>query len=217
MESHGVLRHGAKETPAESLVVLLHGYGADASDLITLADDLTEALPRCEFVAIEAPQVCDVWAAGRQWFPLTERTPKEYRLGAEAAAPYLVSAVEKEMARVGVEPSSVALFGFSQGAMMALHVGLHYPKTFSGILAYSGALPAPDTLCREVASKPPVLLVHGEEDDVVPFWNLSVAQTAMENAEVPVTAQGLPGLGHGINVHGIELARTFLMEVFHES
>lgn len=209
---HEAIRQPAQSGQARSLVVLLHGYGADASDLMGLADDFKLTLPDTAFVGIEAPQVCDVWAAGRQWFPLSERNPKEYRLGVETAAPFLEQALTAEINHAGVVSSQVALFGFSQGAMMALHVGLCGERKWAGVMAYSGALASPCPLDPK-GHKPPVLLVHGTEDDVVPFWNLSVAQSALENAEVPVVAQAIPDLGHGISVRGIELARTFLMDV----
>lgn len=199
--------------PARRLVIILHGYGADGADLIELGRAWAEALPETAFVAPNAPDVCDIWAAGRQWFALTMRDPSEYWRGVVAARPVLDEFIDAELARHGVSEAETALVGFSQGAMMALHAGLRRKKRLAGIAAYSGLLAGPEFVAEEAASRPPILLVHGEEDDVVPAWHRANAQAALEEAGFDVSSHGIEGLGHGIDQTATQLGAAFLRRV----
>lgn len=196
------------------LVVLLHGRGADGNDLIGLAPLLAETLPDALFLAPDAPQPCDMAPFGLQWFSLIERTPESIAAGVRSAAPAIDAFLDHHLARLGLAAGDLALFGFSQGCMMALHVGLRRPAAPAAILGYSGLLAAPGALADEITVRPPVLLVHGEADQIVPHAALEAAEAALAGADVPVEAVSRPGLGHGIDDDGIARAAAMLARAF---
>jgi phospholipase/carboxylesterase len=189
--------------PARQLVVLLHGLGADGSDLIGLAPAWAEALPHAAFAAPDAPFACDMAPYGRQWFSAGDRDPARLAAGVRAAAPSVEAFLAEELARLGLPPSALGLMGFSQGAMTALFAGLRGAVTPAAILAYSGALLAADTLAGELRARPPVLLVHGEDDEVVPVIASRLSERALRGAGVPVESLYVPHLGHGIDEAGL--------------
>lgn len=200
--------------PARQLVVLLHGVGADGTDLAGLAPIWAQNLPEAAFVAPDAPFPCDMAPYGRQWFSLADRDPQRMAAGVRAVAPAVEAFLAEELARLGLPPDALALMGFSQGAMTALHVGLRGAVPPAAILAYSGALLAPDTLGAELRARPPVLIVHGEADEVVPAWAGRFAESALHEAGVPTEAVVIPGLGHGIDGAGLAAGARLLGRVF---
>lgn len=195
------------------LVVLLHGVGADGADLIGLAPFLAEALPDAAFIAPDAPFHYDMAGFGYQWFSLLDRSPHAIANGVRIAAPLLDAFLDAELRSRGLGDDALALVGFSQGTMMALHVGLRRPRPCAGILGYSGALVAPDALDAEIASYPPVMLIHGEADDVVPVGYLPMACTTLEEAGLVVQGVVVPELGHGIDHQGIAQGARFLAKM----
>ena len=196
-------------TPRQ-LVVLLHGLGADGSDLLGLAPMLAERLPRAAFHAPDAPQACDMAAYGRQWFSLQDRRPEAMLRGATLASPALDEFVDALLARYGLGDDRLALVGFSQGTMMALHAALRRPRPVAAVLGYSGALVGAERLAAEVRSRPPVMLVHGDADDVVPVGAMFMAVEGLAAAEIPVQWLLRPGLPHGIDPEGVEAGGRFL-------
>ncbi len=204
-------RHGpASGGAARQLVVFLHGWGADGNDLISLAGELARLLPDAAFVSPHAPEPCDMNPMGRQWFGLSEMNMAVMTAGAKAAAPVLDAFLDAELARHGLSDAQLALVGFSQGTMMALHSALRRPRPCAGVVGFSGLLVAPEALAAEIVSRPPVLLVHGEADPVVPFWALGASGAALEKAGVAVETHGRPNLAHGIDPQGFALAAGFL-------
>ena len=199
---------------AKQLVVLLHGLGADGADLIDLAPHWGAALPHAAFVAPNAPEPCDMAPYGRQWFSLQDRQPAVMAAGAKRAAAALEAFLAAELARLGLPGSALALVGFSQGCMMALYAGLRRPAAPAAILGYSGALLAAEALAGEIACRPPVLLVHGEADEVVPVAASRAAETALRAAGVPVESLYRPGLGHGIDEPGLAAGARMLGRAF---
>jgi phospholipase/carboxylesterase len=192
------------------LVLLLHGLGADGNDLIGLAPYFAQALPDCAFVSPHAPFPCDMAPYGRQWFSLQDRSPETVLAGVQATAPILDGFISAQRDRLGLADRNVALLGFSQGTMMSLYTALRRPQALAGIVGYSGALVAPHLLASEVRSKPPVLLVHGEADPIVPFQALAAAAQALKANGVPVETLPRPGLPHSIDDEGIEAGIGFL-------
>lgn len=197
--------------PAQ-LVVLCHGVGAGGHDLIGIADAWAEALPGAAFVAPDAPEPYDAAPAGRQWFSLRDRTLSVLERGADRAAASLNPFVDAELARLGLAPDACALMGFSQGAMTVLHAGLRRAGPPRALLAYSGALLAPHRL--EGLGQVPVLLVHGEADEVVPVSRSRDAERALRAAGRAVKALYLPGLGHAIDEIGLAAGAAFLRRAF---
>lgn len=196
--------------PAKQLVILLHGVGADGNDLIGLAPMLSQGLPDAEFLAPNAPEPCDMAPVGRQWFSLQDRSADVIEAGVRAAAPLVDKFIDDNCAIRQITPDRVALFGFSQGCMMSLFVGLRRQTALAAVLGYSGALVAPEKLAAEIVSRPPVLLVHGEADPVVPYQMLAAAQAGLEAAGVDVQTVSRPGLGHGIDEAGIREGAALL-------
>jgi phospholipase/carboxylesterase len=195
------------------LVILLHGLGADGNDLIGLQQYWGRLLPEAEFVAPNAPFPCDMAPYGYQWFSVQDRSPPAILAGVRAAAPSLDAFIDEELAKRGLTESEAALVGFSQGTMMSLFVGLRRERPLAGILGYSGRLIAADLLAGELRSRPPVLLVHGTADPLVPFQSLGEAEAALREAGVPVETLACVGTEHAIDQEGLERGGRFLRRV----
>ncbi|MEX0852186.1 MAG: dienelactone hydrolase family protein [Bauldia sp.] len=199
--------------PAKSLVVFLHGYGADGNDLIDLGRLFAPVLPDTAFVSPHGPHPCDQAPMGRQWFPLAGADAVKLRNGVTAAAPLLNAFLDAELARHGLTDRALALVGFSQGTMMALHVGPRRRDAIAGIVGYSGVLPGPEFLKAEARQRPPVLLVHGDADPLIPAISTMVAERVLGDAGFQVEWHIRPGLQHGIDQEGLTLGADFLRRV----
>ena len=200
---------------AKQLVVFLHGYGADGNDLIDIGRAWQNLLPDAAFVSPHAPRPCGQVPTGREWFPLTFRDPGERWAGVTMAAPGLESFLDAELARLSLPPSALALVGFSQGTMMALHVGLRRPVSPAAIVGYSGMLAVPEDLdpagfAAQIKSRPPMLLVHGDQDPLIPVQALFHAAQSLAALEVPAEWHISPGIGHGIDQEGLRQGGEFL-------
>lgn len=202
----------------KQLVVLLHGWGADGNDLIGLAPALAPILPDAEFLSPDAPFPCEA-GFGRQWFSLGDRDPggdmSEPVMTARlaAVAPAIDAFIDDALAERGIDAQSLALIGFSQGTMAALYVGLRRPKAFAGILGYSGHLVGLKDLPRENRVRPEILLVHGEDDDILPVAASRHAEKALRAEGYAVAAVYRPGLGHGIDEEGLRRGGAFLKRI----
>lgn len=201
----------ASKAAPRQLVVLCHGLGADAYDLIDLAPSWAHACPDALFASVHAPFPHDS-GFGRQWWSVADRSPPIMEAGMRTAAPYLQGFLDAELARLGV--TDYAIMGFSQGAMISLFTGLRRPAAPRAILAFSGALMAPQSLAMELVNKAPVTLIHGEDDDVVPASRSREAEMALRAAGVPVEAHFIPRLEHGIDDTGISLGALALQRGF---
>lgn len=204
---------------AQRLVVFLHGYGADGNDLIEIGRQWQAWLPDTAFVAPHAPGRVPQMPMGRQWFPLTMRDPNERWTGANAAAPGLNAFIDAELERHGLDGSKLALVGFSQGTMMSLHVGLRRPVPPAAIVGYSGlivtdAQRGADGLKEDVQGRPPVVLIHGEADDLIPVEALFMSAEALARADVPCEWHLSLGVGHGIDEGGLRHGGLFLAQRF---
>jgi phospholipase/carboxylesterase len=200
---------------ARQLVVFLHGYGADGNDLIDIGRAWQALLPQAAFVSPHAPEPCGQAPTGRQWFPLTMRDPGERWTGVTAATPILENFLDTELKRRALPPSALALVGFSQGTMMALHVGLRRAVAPAAIVGYSGLFVVPenvdpDAFAGDIRAKPPVLLIHGDRDDLIPVQALFHASQALASLEVPVEWHISAGIGHGIDQEGLRHGGEFL-------
>lgn len=205
---------------ADSLVVLLHGYGADGRDLIDLGREWAAALPHTQFLAPNAPTRCEINPSGHQWWSLQEAMEAGFsaaglslalrETGAEAQRQPVTDWIDAERTRLGLPWSRVALVGFSQGTMLALHIGLRLPEAPAGIVGFSGVLLAPQALLEKALVRPPVLLVHGMLDMIVPFAAMNIAEAQLRAAGIKVTSLARPQLGHSIDREGLAAASTFL-------
>lgn len=193
-----------------SLVILLHGLGADGDDLIQLAPYWAERLPTTEFVSPHAPFPCDMAPYGRQWFSLQDRDPRSVLAGVEAAAPILDAFIDASLEARGLPDSALALVGFSQGTMMSLFVAPRRKAAIAAVVGYSGSLIGGDSLATACRARPPVLLVHGEADPIVPFAAMGAAEAALRGAGIDVTTEARPGLPHSIDEAGLTKGGGFL-------
>jgi phospholipase/carboxylesterase len=194
---------------ADALVVLLHGYGANGDDLIALAELWRQRLPATAYVAPNAPEDIPGMPGSLQWFPLTLCDPTEYWRGVVATRPAVDRFLDAELARYRVSPERLVLVGFSQGTMMALHVGLRRPSAPAAIVGFSGLLAGPEHLA-ETTARPPILLIHGEADDLIPVDVIHIAREQLAKAGYLVEWHIREHLGHGIDPTGQSIAGHFI-------
>lgn len=200
---------------ARALVVLVHGYGANGADLLGLAEPLAPHLPGAVFVAPDAPEVCVGNPMGFQWFPipwLDGSAPEAAEASLRRSAADLDAFLSERMEEEGVEAADTVLVGFSQGTMMSLHVAPRREEPVAAVVGFSGRLLAPESLAAETVSRPPVLLVHGDLDDVVPPASMPEAVEALGEAGFEVFAHVSRGTAHGIAPDGLGVALAFMRE-----
>ena len=197
----------------EKLVILCHGYGANGQDLIGLALSWREAFPNTAFFSPNAPEPVPGMAGGYQWWGIGSFSAQEREEGVARAAPVLNAFITQTLSDAGLTEADLALVGFSQGTMMALHVGLSRPNKVAGILGYSGAIASADLLAPLIAHKPPIQLVHGDMDQMIPPGAMDSAATFLRGEGLEVATHVSRGVGHGIAADGIEIGTTFLQQV----
>ncbi|GAB0119532.1 alpha/beta hydrolase [Acidisoma sp. 7E03] len=203
----------------QQLVIIVHGLGASGADLIPIAQSFAEALPHALFLAPDAPEPCDLVSPeegrhARQWFSLGDWRPTTMEAGLRQGAPALDRFIDESLVEHKIAPQDYALLGFSQGAMMSLFTGLRRLTPPRAILAYAGILLGPERLAEEIANTAPVLLVHGERDDVVPAEFSRMAEKQLRSLAVPVEFLPIPGLGHAIDEAGLAAGARMLERVF---
>jgi phospholipase/carboxylesterase len=196
------------------LVVFLHGYGADGNDLIGLGREWARVLPHAAFVSPHAPEPCGMAPMGRQWFSLTFREAGELERGIKHAAPALNAFLDAELKTHNLGARSLALVGFSQGAMLALGIGLARRPGPAAIVGYSGALADAEALPLDPGSAPAILLVHGDMDEVIPVDAMYIAREQLARAGLAVEWHLAEGIGHGIDGEGLRLGGAFLKQAF---
>lgn len=200
---------------ADAVVVFLHGYGADGADLLGLADPLSSHLPGTAFYAPNAPEPSANNPAGYQWFPIPwmdGSTEEQARASMQRSVESLNAFLDKVLKDEGLSADRMVVIGFSQGTMMSLHVLPRRDQEVAGIVGFSGRLLQPELLESEAKVKPPVLLVHGDADPVVPFADMNLAGEALQGAGFTVYAHVMKGTGHGISPDGLSVALGFLKE-----
>lgn len=208
-------RKGAEKGSATSAVIFVHGYGADGADLLGLADPLTPHLPKTAFYSPNAPERCTNNPMGYQWFPipwLDGSSEEAAAAGMAAAVGDLNAFVDQVLVDEGLSPEALALVGFSQGTMMSLHIAPRRPAPLAAVVGFSGRLLNPQALEGEAVSKPPVLLIHGDADEMVPVQSLPEAADALVKAGFETYAHVSKGTGHGIAPDGLSLALGFLRD-----
>jgi phospholipase/carboxylesterase len=199
---------------ARQLVVFLHGYGADGNDLIGLGREWARLLPHAAFVSPHAPEPCAMSPMGRQWFNLTFRDAGELVRGVTQAAPALDAFLDAELKRHNLAAHALALVGFSQGAMLALGLGLKREPSPAAIIGYSGALASVEALPKDPSKAPAILLVHGDMDEVIPVDAMLIAREQLARAGLAVEWHLAQGIGHGIDQRGLQLGGAFLKQAF---
>lgn len=201
-----------KSGVTKRLVIFLHGLGADGNDLLSIGPMLE--LPDTHFISPNAPFDCDMAPYGYQWFSLLDRNPTKILEGIKIAEPILNTFIDAQLARFSLTPKDVALIGFSQGSMMSLYTAPRRAEPIAGVVGISGALFGHELLAAELKSRPPVCLIHGTHDEVVPFSAMGMAEIALGAADIEIEAHARPNLGHGIDEEGVDITARFLRRVF---
>ncbi len=196
--------------PAASLVILLHGLGADGNDLIGLAPYFARTLPDAAFIAPDAPHACDMAPMGYQWFSIQTQDTAQRVEEIRQSARIIDGFIDDQLAVHGLGEERLALVGFSQGTMMSLFVAPRRAAACAGVLGYSGRLEGRNLLAAETVSRPPVVLIHGDSDELLPIDRLEHARAGLEENGFSVKTHVRPGLGHGIDEAGIEIGARFL-------
>lgn len=207
-------RKGPKK--ADSVVVFLHGYGADGADLLGLADPLAPHLPKTAFYAPNAPERSVNNPMGFQWFPIPwmdGSSEEQARASSAQSFDDINAFLDKVLAEEGVAPDRLALIGFSQGTMMALAVAPQRDPQIAGVVGFSGRLLDPEN-AGQARTRPPILLLHGDQDPVVPFESMGIAGEALQAAGFTVYGHVMKGTPHGISPDGLSVALAFLKERF---
>ena len=207
-------RQPAVSEVTKQLVIFVHGYGADGQDLIGLAPYFARHLPDAAFVAPNGPQRCDMSPMGFQWFAISQFDASSRLNGVLEAAPILNQFIDQELENHGLKDENILLVGFSQGTMMSLHVGLRRERQLAGILGYSGLLAGPELIGDEIKSKPPILLIHGDQDEMLPVQHLHDAVDALGGAGLNLEWHVSQGAGHTIAQDGLELGMEFVQRIF---
>ena len=215
MGLHSDKRGPASGGKASSAVVFVHGYGADGSDLLGLADPLAPHMPNTVFYAPDAPDRSVANPMGFQWFPIPwidGSSEAEAEAGLLAAANEFNAFLDEVLTTEGLTPDALALVGFSQGTMLSLHVAPRRAAPLAAVVGFSGRLLVPDLLSAETVSRPPVLLVHGDQDDVVPVASLPQAADALVAEGFETYSHISKGTAHGIAHDGLSRALSFLRD-----
>lgn len=203
-------RKPASGGKAKQLVLILHGWGADGYNLIDLADVFAQSLPDAYFIAPNAPFVCEVNPYGFQWFSLMDRNPQKMLAGARKAVDMLNVFIDEQLSELSLNNSNLALVGFSQGTMTSLHLALRRLPQMAAVVGFSGALVGAEVLGQEITARPPMCLIHGKMDDVVPYASLAHATDTLKAYGLSVESHTRPFLGHSIDMEGMAIAAEFL-------
>ncbi|MFN7038244.1 MAG: alpha/beta hydrolase [Alphaproteobacteria bacterium] len=202
----------SKNKPKQ-LVIFLHGYGSNGADLISLAREFSQTLPDAQFISTNAPFTCEESVFGFQWFSLKYRDEDYLFSGLEKASILLNEFIDQQLERFSFTEDNLILIGFSQGTMMALHVGPRRNKACK-IIGYSGILIKGQKLLTEAKSKPKILMIHGKLDYVLEHKYFESSILALKNLSFPVDAYSYNDLGHTIDYRGIAVAQDFLKANF---
>ena len=208
-------RREAASGTTKSVVVFLHGYGADGADLLGLADPLSEHMPDTTFIAPDAPEKCLGNPMGYQWFPipwLDGSSEEDSMRGVDMATADINAFLDQVLEDEGIEPSQLIVFGFSQGTMMSLRVLPRRDEPIAGLVAFSGRMLEPDQFAENVVSKLPILLVHGDQDDMVPPGHFSESGEVLQAAGFETYGFIMKGTGHGIAMDGLSVALSFMLD-----
>ena len=198
----------------KNIVVLLHGYGGDGNDIAQVTLNWKRFLPNTLFLCPNAPEVCSINTSGFQWFDLSQ-DKEEFIINESRKNELILKKFIEEVKEKFVLPNSkICLSGFSQGCMMSINVGLSSDEKYSGILGFSGKIISKKELSKRIANKPEILLIHGENDDIVPCVKSLEAKDFLERNKVPVKLEIIKNCGHHIPIEASSIGLKFIKKIF---
>ena len=202
----------------KKVVIFLHGYGADGADLFSLSDSLSEYLPDCFFASPDAPRKCGASPFGYEWFPIPDidgSTITDMMQALATSEKLIIKLIDSYKKRFGLDYSDIVLLGFSQGCMISLNIGLRQLNDLAGIVGISGRLLMPESLKENKKEKyPPVILIHGDADEVVPISSMYEAEKVLNKINVKFSTHVSKNIGHGIAPDGLSKALEFIKNIF---
>ena len=205
-----------KPDMVNNIFILLHGYGSNNEDFLSLGEHFRDLLPNTAIIAVNAPWRSDV-GTGYQWFSLKTMNLFSILKEIKISNNLLNNFINTQLKRFELEEKNLLLGGFSQGAMLSLYNGLRREKAPFGILSFSGMVPDTiDSLKKELKSKPNVLLIHGTTDKTVPYNSLEKAEYLLREFDIPYESYSIQDMGHTINDEAIEDAREFIKKIFNQ-
>lgn len=199
--------------PAKQLIIFVHGYGADGNDLFSLSQYFAQVAPDAAFVSPNAPYRCDGAPFGYQWYDVWMQDPAERLAAIRSTGAIFDNFIAQQLDRRGLTEEQLVLVGFSQGTMMSLFAAPRRENAVAGIVGYSGRMESPDLLAGEIRSKPPVVMVHGDSDELLAVSDMETAAAALKSCGVEIETHVRPGLGHGIDEEGIRIGLAFVKRV----
>ena len=199
--------------PAKQLIIFVHGYGANGEDLISLSRYYAQVAPDAVFISPDAPYRCDGAPMGFQWYDVWMKNPAERLAAIRSTGEIFDNFVTGQLARHGLSEDKLVLIGFSQGTMMSLFTAPRRENAIAGIVGYSGRMESADTLKAEIRSKPPVVMVHGDSDELLAVSEMETAAATLRDCGVEIDTHIRPGLGHGIDEEGIRVGLAFVQKV----
>ena len=201
-----------QDIKTNSLVVLLHGIGADAFDLIPLAKHWSITLKKTKFYSLHAPYPCRLTPFGKQWFDLEDRDQTRILKEIELIKPMIITFLKKKLKNYNLQYKDLILVGFSQGTMVALNLTLTMKEEVKGVIGYSGGVILTKSGKIEIISKPNICLVHGKNDEVVPKKMMETTKIILKDNNIDVDTHLIENLGHSIDQKGLEIGQNFLVK-----
>ena len=201
-----------KDIKPNSLVILLHGIGADAFDLIPLAKYWSTTLKKTKFYSLHAPYPYKLDSFGKQWFDLEDRNQTRILKEIELVKPMIITFFEKKLKDYNLQYKDLILVGFSQGTMVALNLTLTMKEEIKGVLGYSGGIILTKSGKIEINSKPKICLVHGKDDEIVPKKMMEATKIVLNDNYIDIDTHLIENLGHSINQEGLEIGQNFLVK-----
>jgi len=194
----------------KNAVILCHGYGGDGKDISILASYWRTYLPDTIFICPDAPEKCAASPQGFQWFDLMDQTPEQILSKSLVAEIKLNKLIDEVKERNSLSANQIVIGGFSQGCMISLQTGIKRKDKINSIIGYSGRIIDTEHLSKNIVSKPNIILMHGDIDQVVPIEGLLEAKNFFSNNNYEIETQIFKNCEHRIPTEGSSLGLQFI-------
>ena len=199
----------SKQKP-KNAVILCHGYGGDGNDISILANYWKNYLPDTIFLCPDAPEKCAVSSVGYQWFDLMDQSNQQILTKSLVAEMKLNQLIDEVKVQNNLEANKIILGGFSQGCMISLQTGIKRKDKINSIIGYSGKIIDTEHLSKNIVSRPKVILMHGDKDEIVPINFFLEAKEFFIKNNYPVELKSFKNCEHRIPQEGSSLGLEFI-------